>query len=101
MNENIGSKIDITYLAGLARLKLETSEVSSLTNDIEAILEYVNLLSELDLDNIEPTAHVMPMVNVYRDDEVGETMKKRDVLDNAPAILDDNYIKVPVVIENG
>ena len=94
-------KIDITHLAKLARLKFEAGELTSLTNDIEAIVDYVNLLSEVDLDDIEPTAHVTPMVNVYRPDEVGETMEKRDVLDNAPATLDDDYIKVPVVIENG
>ncbi len=100
MSKNSSSKINISHIAKLARLELDASELSSLTTDIEAILDYANLLSEVNLDNIEPTAHLTPVVNVYRADEVGQTMEKKDVLDNAPEILDDDFIKVPVVINN-
>ena len=100
MRKNLDSKIDIVHIAKLARLELEANELSSLTKDMEIILEYVHLLSDVDLDAIEPTAHVTPMVNVYRADEVGKTMEKRVVLDNAPEILNDDYIKVPLVIDN-
>ena len=97
-----GSKgsVDITHIARLARMELSDSEVSTLKKDIESILEYVDLISKLDLENIEPTAHVTPRTNVYRLDEVGKTMDKQDAFKNAPEILDDNYIKVPVVINN-
>ena len=92
-------KFDVDKIANLARLELTEEEKASLHSEMENIVGYVDMLSELDLDGIEPTAHAVPLTNVIRADEEGESFPREDMLANAPATVDDELIKVPQVIE--
>ena len=93
--------IDVGYVADLARIALTAAEKQRFQAELDDILRYVGQLEELDVEGIEPTAHTTPMANVMRDDEPGPTMAREALLANAPAVVDDECVRVPVVIEEG
>jgi aspartyl-tRNA(Asn)/glutamyl-tRNA(Gln) amidotransferase subunit C len=90
--------IDVKYVAQLARLELDSSSLDKFQKDMENIVEYVDLLSELELDGIEPTAHPVASNNAWREDIVEESFPHEVMLKNAPVVLDDELIRVPQVI---
>ncbi len=90
--------IDVSYIARLAKLELDPSSVNRFQKDMESIVGYVDLLSELDLEGVEPTAHPVASKNVWREDVPGESFSHELMLKNAPAVLDDELIRVPQVI---
>ncbi len=92
-------KIDVDHIAALARLELDDAEKLALQDEMGEILNYVDLLNELDVSGIEPTAHAALMVNVMRDDKASESAGRKPMLANAPATVDDELVKVPKVIE--
>ena len=100
MNDSHQNDVDIKHIAQLARLDLSETEINRFQGEIEAILSYARLLSDVDLTNVEPTAHATSIYNIFRDDVIGSTLDRNDVLANAPEVLDDEHIKVPVVIGN-
>jgi len=75
---------DVEHVALLGRLEL-TEE------------ENFQALQRLDTGNIQPTAHVLPLKNVYREDWVGQHMPREDALANCPD-RDENYFKVPKIV---
>ena len=89
---------DINYIAKLARLKLDPSMRDKLQKDMKDIVGYINLLGELDLEGVEPTAHPVPSHNVWRDDIAGESFSQDVMLRNAPEVLDDELYRVPRVL---
>ena len=91
------SKKDVEHIALLSRLELEEEETQLYTEQLNAILEYVNKLGELDTSDIEPTAHVLPLKNVFRDDVVKEGLKQEDALSNAPD-QENGFFKVPKMV---
>lgn len=93
------AKIDVRYVADLARLALTPEEVAKYDAQLGDILHYVEQLKEVDVTGIEPTAHAAKLVNVLRDDRPGESLPREPVLANAPAVLDAQFVKVPAVIE--
>jgi len=92
------SDIDVAYVAKLARLNVTEDQVEHLQKDMEAILEYIDLLSELDVSDIEATAHAAPLTNVVRADEMSRFENRDGILANAPATIDGELIKVPQVM---
>ena len=92
------SNIDVAYVAKLARLDITDEQVEDLQKDMESILEYIDLLGELDVDGIEATAHAAPLTNIVRSDEVVKFENREGILANAPATIDDELIKVPQVM---
>ncbi len=90
--------IDVNYVANLARLNLTEEESSTFQRQIEDILGYINKLEELDIDDIEPTAHAAPVYDRVREDEVKPSLKRDAFLDIAPDTINDQ-LKVPKVIE--
>ena len=90
--------MDITHIALLARLKLSEQEKELFSRQVGGIIEYINKLNELDTANIEPTAHVLPLKNVFREDAVTASLLKDDALQNAPDKNDD-FFRVPKIIE--
>jgi aspartyl-tRNA(Asn)/glutamyl-tRNA(Gln) amidotransferase subunit C len=78
------SGIDISYVAYLARLQLTEAEAAQFSAQLKDILKSVEKLNELDVTNVEPTAHAVPMTNVLRKDEVQPSIESADVLRNAP-----------------
>lgn len=89
-------KFDIDNLAKLARINLSDSEKSKLESHLGQILEYVELLSQIDTSEVEPTSHVLPLRNVYREDKVSPK-DETDYLELAPR-KDKRHYEVPQII---
>ncbi len=92
------SQQDVEYVARLARLTLEPEELATMTEQMDAILGYVDKLKELDTTGIEPTAHAVPMANAFRADEVKPSIGIDRAMQNAPE-SQDGCFQVPKVIE--
>ncbi|MCX7746749.1 MAG: Asp-tRNA(Asn)/Glu-tRNA(Gln) amidotransferase subunit GatC [Clostridia bacterium] len=88
----------IEHVANLARLNLTEGEKEKLTKEMENILSYVDKLNELDTSNVNPTAHVMPIKNVFREDQVQKSFDRDKILMNAPS-KEEGCFKVPKVVE--
>jgi len=91
-------EIDVKYVAHLARLRLTPDEEKKFGEQLGQILGYVEKLKELDVSNVEPTAHAMPLVNVTRPDEICPSIPHEDALRNAPATANGLFI-VPKIVE--
>ncbi len=91
-------RIDVGYVAKLARLALTDLETKHLGRQLNDILDYINKLNEVDTKDIEPTSHVLPLENVEREDVVKPSLAIDEVLKNAPS-KEGNFFKVPKVIE--
>ena len=92
------AEIDIKYVAHLARLHLTPDEEKKLGAQLGGILGYIEKLKELDVTNVEPTAHAVPLVNVTRPDEVRPSLPHDDALRNAPAQANGLFM-VPKIVE--
>ena len=93
------SKQDIEHLAKLSNLKLEDAEVENLQEDLINIIGYIEQLSELNTENIEPTYQVSDNQNIWRKDEINNYNVNRDkLLDLAGDNVVDNQIIVPKVL---
>ena len=93
------SKQDIEHLAKLSNLKLEDAEVENLQEDLINIIGYIEQISELNTENIEPTYQVSDNQNIWRKDEINNYNVNRDkLLDLAGDNIVDNQIKVPKVL---
>ena len=89
---------EIEHVANLARLNLTLEEKERMTIDLAAIINFADKLNELDTTGIEPTAHVLPISNVFRKDEVRPSFDRDLIIANAP-LVEDGCIKVPKVVE--
>ena len=85
-------------IARLARLEISASEEETFASQLDGILAYVHKLDELDTGGVEPMAHVVPMKNVLRPDEVRESLPREEVLGGAPDEAQGCF-KVPKIIE--
>ena len=88
------SRDDVLHVAALARLGLTEEEVGRLEGELNAILEAVSKVSELDLADVPPTSHPLDVVNVFGADEPRPSLPLDDVFANAPAHEDDLF-RVP------
>jgi aspartyl-tRNA(Asn)/glutamyl-tRNA(Gln) amidotransferase subunit C len=91
-------KIDVRYVANLARIELSDEEVRTFQAQLEQIVGYVEQIGALDVDGIEPTSHAHPVMNVFRKDELKVGLEREDVMANAPEQVD-NQFKVPKILE--
>ncbi len=89
---------DVEHVAELARLQLTPEEKERFSAQLNEILTYIGKLNELDTTQVEPTSHVIPMANVWRDDEVRPSLDRELVLQNAPD-ASHFFFKVPRIIE--
>jgi len=92
------SRDDVAHLAKLSSLQLSDKELNSLSLDISSILGYVEQLSELDTEGVEPTYQVTDLENVWRDDAVDDYGVGRDELLKLSPASKGNQIKVPKVL---
>ncbi|KAB2886780.1 MAG: Asp-tRNA(Asn)/Glu-tRNA(Gln) amidotransferase subunit GatC [Pseudorhodoplanes sp.] len=88
----------VRRIAHLARIALEDGEVEHLRGEINAILDFVAQLSEVDVDGVEPMTSVTPMAMKKRTDEVTDDGYPEVIVANAPA-TENNYFLVPKVVE--
>lgn len=92
------SDFNIKYVAQLARIALTSDEEKKLAAQLGNIIGYIEKLRELDVSNVEPTAHAIPLVNVTRADEIGGCLSQDEALRNAPAKANGLFI-VPKIVE--
>ncbi|MFN3659079.1 MAG: Asp-tRNA(Asn)/Glu-tRNA(Gln) amidotransferase subunit GatC [Pseudolabrys sp.] len=88
----------VRRIAHLARIAVKEEEVEHLKGELNAMLAFVEQLSEVDVTGVEPMTSVMPMAMKKRRDEVTDGEIAADIVKNAPQ-SDDNYFLVPKVIE--
>ena len=94
------SKTDVEYIAKLARLDLDEAEKDKFSRELSSVLDYVDLLSEVDTENIEPTAQVTGLVSVTREDKIEKSgINYEDIELNAPEFEEKSF-KVPGVFSN-
>ncbi|WP_318978445.1 Asp-tRNA(Asn)/Glu-tRNA(Gln) amidotransferase subunit GatC [Effusibacillus dendaii] len=89
---------DVAHVANLARLKLTDQEMEQYTEQLNKILQHAEELQKLDLENVEPTSHVLPIQNVMRDDRTRQWLTNEQALSNAPD-EDEGQFRVPAVME--
>ena len=85
-------------IAKLSRIKIDNSEIEELSAELNSILDWVDLLNEVNTGNIEPLSNVSIAELPLRKDEVSKEDKSDDILSNAPEKLE-NYFVVPKVVE--
>jgi aspartyl-tRNA(Asn)/glutamyl-tRNA(Gln) amidotransferase subunit C len=88
----------VRRVADLARLELAPAEEERLTGQLNAILEYMGQLGEVDTTGVEPTSHVLPLTNVMRDDVAHTCLPTAEALANAPD-AEQGHFAVPKIIE--
>jgi aspartyl-tRNA(Asn)/glutamyl-tRNA(Gln) amidotransferase subunit C len=74
----------VLHVARLARLELSESEIERMSIELSSVLDHIEKISELDLQGVEPTSHVVPLENVFRPDEPRESWPRERVLEAAP-----------------
>lgn len=89
--------IDVDKVAVLSRLTIPPEEKDAMKRELSAIVAFADQLQAIDTEGIEPTAHVLPLRNVFREDEVRESTGRDVLLANAPSRAD-GFVTVPRVI---
>ena len=88
---------DVAKVARLARLSLDADELEAAAGELGAMLDHFAELDALDLDDVEPMSNPTHLVNVMRDDVVGEVLDRDEVLAAAP-VVEDHRFRVPPII---
>ncbi|HVM08010.1 MAG TPA: Asp-tRNA(Asn)/Glu-tRNA(Gln) amidotransferase subunit GatC [Acidimicrobiales bacterium] len=91
------TEADVRHVAKLARLDVTDEEVATFTGQLEAVLEHAQDVEALDVDDVPPTAHPLPLKNVFRDDVPRESLDRDEVLAMAPA-AEDGRFRVPRIL---
>jgi aspartyl-tRNA(Asn)/glutamyl-tRNA(Gln) amidotransferase subunit C len=89
---------EVAYVANLARLSFDAEEMGRFTSQLNAILQYMDTLQEVDTAGVEPMTHAIAQKNAFRADTVGESLPVETALANAPETRG-NCFDVPRVIE--
>ncbi len=92
------SNKDVLYMADLARLRLTDEEANGLQKDMNNILDYMELLGQLDTSEVPPLEHVTELTAPLREDKAKTPVDHEEALKNAPD-ADSDYFRVPRVIE--
>jgi aspartyl-tRNA(Asn)/glutamyl-tRNA(Gln) amidotransferase subunit C len=91
------SRDDVAKVSLLARLQLSEEELETMTSQLARIVDYVDQLSQLDTEGVEPMAHAIDMVNVFADDEGRPSLAREAALATAPHTDGECYL-VPAVL---
>ena len=78
------SRDQVLHVARLARLELTEEEIERYSGELSNVLDYIEKISELDLDDVEPTSHVVQVENVLRADEPRPSLPREKALESAP-----------------
>jgi len=93
------TKSQVKHISDLARLDLSDEEIEKFRWQLSSILEYIELLNEVDTTNVEPTAQTTDLKNVTREDkpQKGQCLAQEEVLSNAPE-TENGYVKTKAVL---
>ena len=97
MTDHSLTRAEVEHVARLARLALTGPELDSLTTELGAILEHTAQVSALDTAGVPPTAHPLPLVNVFRADSTRPSLPRDEVLAEAPA-AEGGRFRVPRIL---
>ena len=89
--------LDVAYVAKLARIQLSDEETRIYQSQLGHVLEHVDKLREVDVSNVEVTAHAIPVFNVFREDEPRDWFSAEQALSNAPQKANGLFIVTKVV----
>jgi aspartyl-tRNA(Asn)/glutamyl-tRNA(Gln) amidotransferase subunit C len=89
---------EVAKVALLGRLKLSADEIEQMTDQLSRVLEYVDILNEVDTDDVEPMAHAIELRDVFREDIPVASLTREQALANAPE-TDGRYFEVPQIFE--
>ena len=92
------SKDTIEYVAHLARIELDAQELKELSVQLEEIVNFIDTLKRIDIKDIPPTSHILPISNISRGDQNRDSLPVDKALLNAPQ-RKENFFGVPKVIE--
>jgi aspartyl-tRNA(Asn)/glutamyl-tRNA(Gln) amidotransferase subunit C len=92
------AEINVKYVAHLARIALTPDEEKKLAAQLGGLLGYIEKLKELDVTNVEPTAHAVPLINVTRADELRPSLPHDEAMRNAPRQANGLFM-VPKIVE--
>ena len=82
---------EVLHVARLARLQLSEDEVERMTGELSKVLDYIDKISELDLESVPPTTHVVEVTGALRADEPRPSLPRDEVLAAAPAVADGGF----------
>lgn len=88
----------VEYVAHLARMELKPKELEKLSQQLQDILDFIDKLKKVDIKDINPTSHILPINNVLREDKPRESLPVDKVLKNTPG-KEGNFFVVPKIIE--
>jgi aspartyl-tRNA(Asn)/glutamyl-tRNA(Gln) amidotransferase subunit C len=83
---------EVLHVARLARLALADDEIEPMARELSAVLDHVARISELDLDDVVPTSHVVEVAGALRPDEPRPCLPREIALAEAPAVADDGFL---------
>jgi aspartyl-tRNA(Asn)/glutamyl-tRNA(Gln) amidotransferase subunit C len=89
---------DVAKVALLGRLKLSAEELERMTSQLGRVLEYVDILNEVDTQSVEPLAHPIELANVFREDVERPCLSREEALANAPK-TDGRFFVVPAILD--
>ncbi len=92
------TKEEIKNIALLSRLEIKEEAMEATEKALSDILTYVEELNQLDIADVKPMAHAVPLQNVFRHDEIKPSLERQLALQNAPE-EENGYFKVPRVIQ--
>jgi aspartyl-tRNA(Asn)/glutamyl-tRNA(Gln) amidotransferase subunit C len=81
----------VLHVARLARLELSEDEIERMSAELSKVLDHIERISELDLEDVAPTSHVVEVANALRADEPWPCLPREVALAQAPAVLDDGF----------
>lgn len=93
------SKEEVKHVAHLARLAITDEEAEKFADQLGKITDFAQTLNELDTTNVEPTSHVLPIVNVMREDVAQEGLNRDVMMLNVKEQVD-GQVKVPPILED-
>jgi len=97
MKKRYLSKKEVEHIAWLAHIELSKEEKDLFTEQFNDILNYFKKIDEVDTEGIQPTYHVLDLMNVYRDDEASASLSIEETLKNAPK-KEKNFLKAPRIV---
>lgn len=91
-------KETVKHVAHLARIELQANELEKLSGQLHDILGFIDKISNLDIDKVNPASHILPISNVLREDKPHLSLSSERALENAPS-KKGNFFSVPKIIE--
>jgi aspartyl-tRNA(Asn)/glutamyl-tRNA(Gln) amidotransferase subunit C len=93
----MATKVDVAHIAQLARLQLTAAEADLFEKQLGAVLKYVEKLTEVNVEGVEPAAHAVPIFNVFREDKPCNWFSAEQALSNAPQQANNLFVVTKVV----